>query len=143
MTTKLVAKADQGRAKPISAAQVAIIETLLAVHSPTDAHAMLEHTLSGGVTFNQVRSVRKRMLSRGAPAWRYSPTAPRQVVPRAPRAPRTAPMDPSEVLRWSIEQLFIRKAAKLGCSVEAARIASLYSPAQIVRMNRAGAQGMI
>ena len=117
-----------------SAAQRSLIEALLVTHAQLDVYTMLASSVSGaGITYEQVRYARKRMIREGKPVW---------VGPRRPRpqkstpAPRTRPakIDPSELLRRAMVQMFERKAELLGCSVATAKILTLYSPAQIARM---------
>jgi hypothetical protein len=126
-----------------SAAQRSLIEALLVTHAQLDVYTMLASSVSGaGITYEQVRYARKRMIREGKPVW---------VGPRRPRpqkstpAPRTRPakIDPSELLRRAMVQMFERKAELLGCSVATAKILTLYSPAQIARMSGAAATGTL
>ena len=126
-----------------SAAKRSLIEALLVTHAQLDVYTMLASSVSGaGITYEQVRYARKRMIREGKPVW---------VGPRRPRpqkstpAPRTRPakIDPSELLRRAMVQMFERKAELLGCSVATAKILTLYSPAQIARMSGAAATGTL
>ncbi len=124
-----------------SAAQRSLIEALLVTHAQLDVYTMLASSVSGaGITYEQVRYARKRLIREGKPVW---------VGPRRPRpqkstpAPRTRPakIDPSELLRRAMVQMFERKAELLGCSVATAKLLTLYSPAQIARMSGGAATG--
>jgi len=126
-----------------SAAQRSLIEALLVMHAQLDVYTMLASSVSGaGITYEQVRYARKRMIREGKPVW----VGPRPTTkPRTPSpSPRTRPVkiDPSELLRQAMVQMFERKAKSLGCSVATAKILTLYSPAQIVRMSAAAQTGV-
>jgi len=126
-----------------SAAQRSLIEALLVTHAQLDVYTMLASSVSGaGITYEQVRYARKRMIREGKPVW----VGPRRRRPqKSTPAPRTRPakIDPSELLRRAMVQMFERKAELLGCSVATAKILTLYSPAQIARMSGAAATGTL
>ena len=124
------------------AAQRSLIEALLVTHAQLDVYMMLTASVSGaGITYEQIRYARKRMIREGKPVW----AGPRPLRPqKATPAPKTRPakIDPSELLRRAMVQMFERKAKSLGCSVATAKILTLYSPAQISRMADATATGV-
>ncbi len=116
------------------AAQRSLIEALLVTHAQLDVYTMLTASVSGaGITYEQIRYARKRMIREGKPVWAGPrPPRPQKSTP----APRTRPVkiDPSELLRRAMMQMFERKAQSLGCSVATAKILTLYSTAQIAAM---------
>jgi len=118
-----------------AAAQRSLIEALLVTHAQLDVYTMLAASVSGaGITYEQIRYARKRMIRGGKPVWVGPRPTPK---PRTPSpSPRTCPVkiDPSELLRRAMVQMFERKAKSLGCSVATAKILTLYSPGQISRM---------
>jgi hypothetical protein len=142
MTARKTRRPNPAGIVDADAARRSLLEALLATHSQLDVFAMLSGSVSGaGVTYEQIRYARKRMIREGLPVWvgpRASPP-PRATVPT--RQPRPAKIDPSELLLRALVRMFERKAFSLGCSVATAKILTLYSPAHIVRMNGAAAQG--
>jgi hypothetical protein len=117
------------------AAQRSLIEALLVTHAQLDVYTMLTASVSGaGITYEQVRYARKRMIREGKPVWVGPRPTPKPRTSSPSTRTRPVKIDPSELLRRAMVQMFERKAKSLGCSVATAKILTLYSPAQISRM---------
>lgn len=125
------------------AAQRSLIEALLVTHAQRDVYAMLSASVSGaGITYEQIRYARKRMLREGKPVWVGPREASKPRHSASSTKTRPAKIDPSELLRRAMVRMFECKAKSLGCSVATAKILTLYSPAQIARLAGADAIGM-
>jgi hypothetical protein len=122
----------------------ALVLALLEKHTPADVHSMMRRNLSTEpVEFVEIRSLRRSQLRNGAPQHPTRVPAPDKVVKeRIARQQRhyqwlekAMPPQPNgcDLLHKATEAMFERKAKRLGCSIEAARLSTLYSPAQLER----------
>lgn len=114
-----------------------LIELSLEVRSIADTHALMSRSLSEYVSMREVIAIRREMVARNALEHASSSVAKSGFAISGAvenQINRAVAETGSQRLHAAMEQYYARKAKALGASVAAARLASLYSHAELQRM---------